>query len=180
LSVIEPTIEEKQKMDEKILLQSIDEMNKEFKRLNSPKNNIHIECNLNIYKDMITKENKHMKKNSVCDSLEYENPFFNANNKSNTYTNIFLTKDNDFESLKANKLSPFISKHSTATNTFSMENNYNSNSCNENFLNQNLINFDEILKLILIGEKGVGKSLFISNMTKEKEGNDLAYKPTQR
>lgn len=49
-----------------------------------------------------------------------------------------------------------MSKNSLDANTLSYE-----NSQMEAIINQNVINFEQILKLIVIGDKSVGKTLFI-------------------
>ena len=71
---------------------------------------------------------------------------------------------------------------STGPGTYSMENSNISNM--EAFLNQNLINFTDILKLIVVGDKSVGKSLFINRFISDSETDDrncgVKYTPTDR
>jgi len=114
--------------------------------------------------------------------IEHNNPCY----KNNTFTQTFLNNDKDdiFNFTNINKFSPHLSKNSTAQNTMSCENSNSTISNIEAFLNQNLINFDDILKFIVIGEKAVGKSLFvnkfISNSNSEFEANmSNKYLPTE-
>ena len=47
----------------------------------------------------------------------------------------------------------------------------------ENFINQNVITYDDSIKLIVLGEKKVGKSLLVQKLI-SKENNEHEYKPT--
>ena len=47
----------------------------------------------------------------------------------------------------------------------------------ENFINQNVITYDDSIKLIVLGEKRVGKSLLVQKLI-SKENYDYEYKPT--
>ena len=77
-----------------------------------------------------------------------------------------------------NKLSSNLSRGSTAVNTLSLENNEAINQI-ESFLSQNLINFDEILKFIVIGDKSTGKSLFVNRFTSGLNSlSNMKYQPT--
>jgi hypothetical protein len=72
------------------------------------------------------------------------------------------------------KISSIFSESSTAANT-NISNNINL----EAFYSQNFINFDDILKVFLIGDKAVGKSLFISKFLNLSE-DENKYAPTER
>jgi ribosome biogenesis GTPase A len=102
-------------------------------------------------------------------------------NENSTLVNKFNFSPDSELNFLAN-ISPILSKMSTGPNTLSLENSDISNM--EAFLNQNLINFEDILKLIVIGDKNVGKSLFInrfiSDVTDDAEGSIYKYTPTER
>jgi hypothetical protein len=164
--MIEPTIEEKQRLDEKELLDTIENMNKNYQKIfNQSKNKENYDPNELEGKEFSMR----------CGSqLEHDlsvNQFSQGIN--------YLDRERD--GLPMN-ISPMISKLSTGPNTLSSENSDFSNM--EAFLNQNLINFEDIIKLIVIGDKSVGKSLFvnkfISDSSDESELNLSKYTPTER
>lgn len=175
-------MEEMVKFEEKKLLDSIDFMNKGMKRVglnfNSyPKENI--DPNTEDY-DMLKSinnpftEKRFTKRSYSLSALENLDESDDSNPRNNSFTNSFLS-ENDIVSSLYNKLSPMISKNSTLSTSNSTE-----NSMTLEIMNKNLINFDEILKFIVIGEKAVGKSLLISKII----SNDTEYKgkyiPTER
>ena len=105
---------------------------------------------------------------------------------------------NKYESQSTNYMSYNSSKNSTFSNSesvlnFDCINNDNShvkaNSLSliktgfpksniENIISQNLIISDEVIKIIIIGEKGVGKTLFINKLCDSKNISQI-YEPTQ-
>jgi hypothetical protein len=64
-----------------------------------------------------------------------------------------------------------LSKYSTEDNTFSF-----GNSQIEAIVSQNFINFEHIFKLIIIGDKAVGKTLFIDRFVSDPNQNKEEYK----
>jgi hypothetical protein len=166
MTIIEPTIEEKQLIDEKELLKTIDNMNRNYQIIfNQSKNKENYDPN-----DLEGKEF------SMCFESQFE-----GNININKFSPGIKFIDGSRDSLSLN-ISPMISKLSTGPNTLSLENSDFSNM--EVFLNQNLINFDDIIKIILIGDKGVGKSLYVNRFTSDsndERGIDLSkYTPTER
>jgi hypothetical protein len=126
MTIIEPSLEEKESQDERELLLSISKMNKEYKEIQNQ-----------------------------------ENPY----NSSYSY-----------ESL--NQISPNKLKDSTSSSTFP-NSGVSFFSDQENFLNQNLISFSDIIKLIVIGDRMVGKTLFVDKLVSNSQ--DVSkYCPTQR
>lgn len=89
----------------------------------------------------------------------------------------------DIQTLK-NKLLPndLISEINISPTTKSTGSNhsddYNPN-FKEFFLNQNIINYDDLLKIVIIGETGVGKSLFVSKLNQSKSSTCNEYCPTK-
>jgi hypothetical protein len=165
MTIIEPTIEEKQLMDEKELLNTIDNMNRNYQIIfNQSKNKENYDPN-----DLEGKEF------STCFGSQFEG---NINKLSSGIKFI----DGSRDSLSMNNISPIISKLSTGPNTLSLENPDFSNM--EVFLNQNLINFDDIIKIIVIGDKGVGKSLYVNRFTLDSSDENCMnlskYVPTER
>lgn len=161
MTIIEPTIEEKQLIDEKELLKTIDNMNRNYQKIfNQSKNKENYDPN-----DLEGKEF------SMCFDSQFEGNI-NVNKFSSGIK--FIDGSRDGNSLSLN-ISPMIS---TGPNT--LENSDFSNM--EVFLNQNLINFDDIIKIIVIGDKGVGKSLYVNRFTSDVERDiDLGkYTPTER
>lgn len=172
----EPSIEEKERMDEKKLYETIETMNLNFRKKSYK----------NSYKE-------NMDPNQVSCSLSYSlaHKFCNEDALGLGFGDESEVVNEPQPELFSpsykceNEISPEASKKSTANNTLSIENSGISNL--EAFVNQNLINFDEILKFILIGDKGVGKSLFVNkyiseeNDSKSEQSRDSTtkYAPTE-
>lgn len=173
MSVIEPTIEEKEKYDESLLLETINTMNQQFKNFYTKKEKDNLNPNLlpSSLDEIDFSINKiSEKKKKAFTQMDLNDLQINSG---------FKMDDVSFSYDPENKLSPTTSKDSTALNTLS--NGYNSHGMSpenmENFLNQNLINFNDILKFLVIGDKSVGKTLFINKFI----NNDFNYMaPTER
>lgn len=91
----------------------------------------------------------------------------------------------DIQTLK-NKILPndLISEINISPTTKSTGSNHSDDSnpnFKEFFLNQNIINYDDLLKIVIIGETGAGKSLFISKLNQSKSStcNTNEYCPTK-
>jgi hypothetical protein len=67
-----------------------------------------------------------------------------------------------------------MSKNSTEANTLSFE-----NSQMEALINQNVIDFEHILKMIVIGDKGVGKTSFIDRFVSDDNHKHKILGPTE-
>ena len=76
----------------------------------------------------------------------------------------------DEDNLKGGKFSKRINNLSLSTLSDEIE-------IDENFINQNVITYDDSIKLIVLGEKRVGKSLLVHKLI-SKEKYDYEYKPT--
>jgi hypothetical protein len=98
-------------------------------------------------------------------------------NQENPYNyKTFHTNSNSYESL--NQISPNKFKDSTSLSTLP-NSGVSFFSDQENFLNQNLISFSDIIKLIVIGDRMVGKTLFVDKLVSNSQ--DVSkYCPTQR
>jgi hypothetical protein len=177
MTIIEPTIEEKQRHDESELLKSIENMNKNFRifrdqNLGKNKDNI-------IYND----EYQGLCGTKLINGYNYmEAPENNIHNNLNSQLlNSEYTEEHFNKFLNYQNISPMISKNSTEPNTLC-----NSDMSNmEAFMSQNLINFQDILKLIVIGDKSVGKTLFVNRFVNDFDSptntNELLkYYPTER
>lgn len=94
--------------------------------------------------------------------------------------------NSDYKSLKNQiSLKDFennINISPTTKSTGSNRSGDNDHNYKEFFLNQNIINYDDLLKIVVIGETAVGKSLFISqlnNHTKTSFNQTNTYCPTK-
>ena len=76
----------------------------------------------------------------------------------------------DEDNLKGGNFSKRINNLSLSTLSDEIE-------IDENFINQNVITYDDSIKLIVLGEKRVGKSLLVQKLI-SKENYDYEYKPT--
>ena len=76
----------------------------------------------------------------------------------------------DEDNLKGGNFSKRINNLSLSTFSDEIE-------IDENFINQNVITYDDSIKLIVLGEKRVGKSLLVQKLI-SKENYDYEYKPT--
>ena len=76
----------------------------------------------------------------------------------------------DEDNLKGGNFSKRINNLSLSTLSDEIE-------IDENFINQNVITYDDCIKLIVLGEKRVGKSLLVQKLI-SKENYDYEYKPT--
>ena len=76
----------------------------------------------------------------------------------------------DEDNLKGGKFSKRINNLSLSTLSDEIE-------IDENFINQNVITYDDSIKLIVLGEKRVGKSLLVQKLI-SKENYYYEYKPT--
>ena len=76
----------------------------------------------------------------------------------------------DEYNLKGGNFSKRINNRSLSTLSDEIE-------IDENFINQNVITYDDSIKLIVLGEKRVGKSLLVQKLI-SKENYDYEYKPT--
>ncbi len=137
--------------------------------------------------DLTNKTVQNNKNLLYIDDNKYSDDYFNklSLQKSNSHKGFFLSetfpeKEN---SQSKNEFSPLENKSSTKPDSISLE---NPNFCNnsEAFLNQNLINYEEVVKIIVIGDKAVGKSLLIKKFVSEKiiENNTWesnSYSPTE-
>ena len=121
MTMIEPTMEEMERLEENQLLETIDTMNKNYQLI----------CNQGKNKENLNPNGRDAKE------LSKRYPSLNKNsalvNKFNFLQN---SPDSELNFLPVN-ISPIISKMSTGPNTLSLENSDISNM--EAFLNQNLI-----------------------------------------
>ncbi len=103
--------------------------------------------------------------------------------KSNSHKGFFLSESfQEKENLLIkSEFSPSVDKNSTRPDSISLDNANYSN--NETFLTQNLINYEEVLKLIVIGDKAVGKSLLVNRFLSDKISDTIresnSYIPTE-
>lgn len=175
MSVIEPTIEEKQRHDESELIKTIENMNKNFR--------IFRDQNLGKNKENTNDEYQGLSGTKlVCGYNYIEAPENNNENNINSqFYNSEFAEENYNRFFNYQNISPMISKNSTEPNTLC-----NSDMSNmEAFMSQNLINFQDILKLIVIGDKSVGKTLFVNRFvndfdTSTETSELLKYNPTER
>ena len=79
-------------------------------------------------------------------------------------------ESSDEDNLKGGNFSKRINNLSLSTLSDEIE-------IDENFINQNVITYDDSIKLIVLGEKRVGKSLLVQKLI-SKENYDYEYKPT--
>ena len=154
LSIIEPTIEEREKEDEINLLGAIENLNKR-KLKNRPERNFDTFSYLENFNSdlqiLISNEALQLKNQDSSSKEEISKDFLNL------------------------KIS--LSKNSTEDNTFSFE-----NSQIEAIVSQNFINFEHIFKLIVIGDKAVGKTLFVDRFVSDrnpKKQENKSYVPTE-
>lgn len=147
MSEIQPTFTEREKIDETILLKSIENMNLNYK-------NYLMENEIN---------------NKDDNSCEY---FGELPLKQNQHRN----KDASITNLIYNSLSPLASNSTqshTTTEELSLTN-------VDAIMSQNLVHFDAVAKLIVIGDKSVGKSLLIERFLSPEVNFDGKYIPTER
>jgi len=104
--------------------------------------------------------------------------------KSNSHKGFFFSDSfSEKEILSKNEFPSIEIKGSTKPDSINLENqNFSVNS--EMFLNQNLITYEEVVKIIVIGDKAVGKSLLVKKFTFDKSiDNNLCenngYAPTE-
>jgi hypothetical protein len=189
-------MEEKERQDESNLLETIDLMNKKFKLLSNNKQSFQVKENMDPNEESEYEVfNSNFNESLIFDSnsidIKFSEKFLSFNEKdadssspqhqkNNSFSNASLMdKESNFNTAKQ---SPLASKISTAPNTLSLENSNISNM--EAFLNQNLINFEHILKFMVIGDKATGKSLFVNRFISEISDMDTvlktSYIPTER
>lgn len=102
--------------------------------------------------------------------------------KSNSHKCLFMAESfSDKENLLSiSESSPLENKISTKSDSIGLEIvNYSNN---EIFSNQNLINYEEVMKLIVIGDKGVGKTLLVNRFVSDRNSDtimDNGYIPTE-
>ena len=82
---------------------------------------------------------------------------------SESKSNFPYVNENSTNKFRLNKNNPFVDIPKTNL---------------ENIINQNLIITDEVIKMIIIGDKGVGKSLFVNKLCEIKNISQN-YEPTQ-
>lgn len=166
---------EKEKLDETLLIKSIEELNKNYKSyitkenfpLKKERENI-----LNIQGGEINDKLKTKRSHSVfCGSYDNDFNFLSLHEKESTCATNYL----------ANNLSPCLNNsNSTGANTFLFHNEELPISSVDTFISQNVISFDAIVKLIVIGDKAVGKSLFTERCLSSDIVLDGIYNPTER
>jgi hypothetical protein len=162
---VEPSIEEKIKDDESKLYAEIEEMNKNYKS----------QTKFTKEKPRDLEEDEEEDHLGACDV--FANKKFSKRSYSVNYeeegspqrTNSFCSSA-FVDKLESLKISPDLSKNCTAST--------GEVSQNDAFVSQNLRKHDDILKLIVLGDKTVGKSLFISKIT--NENCQESYMPTER
>lgn len=118
--------------------------------------------------------NKIQHSSSSEDSYDFANSSEEENEDKNNNNDIDLsaldTNKNSKSTLKKNSSGSDCSFHSSNTlSTFSntiMQDDSNIN-LRESFISQNLIVYDELIKMIVIGSKGAGKTLFIKKIMNE-------------
>jgi hypothetical protein len=173
MTIREPTLSELEQIEEEKLFEVIDTMNASFK--NKDKSQF-MSAISDIYSGcgVINNQNHHSK------MLQEQNNSLLSKSSKRSFS--FDTMENvDFPSINLSlnnkeSLSSMSTMHQSNSTQFSQ----NVNKL-ENIIKQNLIFSEEIVKIILIGDKGVGKSRFIEKMFGEEElRNSLNYQPTTR
>jgi hypothetical protein len=107
--------------------------------------------------------NESFKKSKNSSSEDY-GEYFYLNNKENPDLNSL-----GYENISCMQSETFsLSQKSTMSTE---------NASKDAFFSQNLINFEEILKFVIIGDRAVGKTLFVNKFL-GAESNTSEYKPT--
>jgi len=101
--------------------------------------------------------------------------------KSNSHKNLVSVETLQEKSIILGKNELYLSENNHSTNPDSIALENNNSFYSETFYNQNIINFEEVLKIIVIGDKGVGKSLLVNRLVSEKSSNRISsgYIPTE-
>jgi hypothetical protein len=140
-------------------------INKRFRNHNESSQRIRL-----MSEDLTKKGNANYSLSIINNSNENDNENINklSIHKSNSHKGFFLTESfTDKENLlKNSEFSPIENKNSTKPDSIGLDNTNYSN--HETFLNQNLIDYEEVLKLIVIGDKAVGKTLLVNRFVSDK------------
>jgi hypothetical protein len=185
LSLKEPSLKEMEQIEEEKLLDCLNQMNMSFKCKDKKYfletiNNLYThspELNSNIFKNDNNNENySKIKFNIGKRSLSFDGiDNIEANIKLNMKTNRSkMTK----QSYDTNESS--ISFQSTYFSSFNDNSNSKQNSSLENLITQNLVIADEVLKLLVLGDRAVGKSLLLNQIVNKTAGDYSHYEPTKR
>lgn len=138
--------------------------------------------NINLkYKEQNQALSNHSNKNQQSFSSENSYDFANSSEEENEDKNN-NNDDIDLSALDTNKNSKSTQNKNSNGSDYSF---HSSNTLStfsntvvqdESFISQNLIVYDELIKLIVIGNKGAGKTLFIKKIMNEDTNN--SYIPT--
>ena len=115
--------------------------------------------------------NKNFVINNGIKENESENLFKSPLYKSNSSKTLVSIETLQEKSSILGKNELYLSENNRSTNPDSIALENNNSSYSESFYNQNIINFEEVLKIIVIGDKGVGKSLLVNRLVSEKNNN---------
>lgn len=153
----------------------ISEVNPTEKRKCTPSFDILEETEIELKLSSLKKWMSYKSVDSICNKFESQSTNFMS--------------DNNFES-SFSMIINSINENSNFNSAFSLQENNNSgfsnfsncilpNSNLENILNQNLIISEDVIKIIVVGDKAVGKSFFVNKFC---ENNCISnvYEPTLR
>jgi len=157
-------------------------MNRMNKRLRNQTD--YVQRNRMMSEDLTKRGIANYSLSSMNNSNENDNQNINklSIQKSNSHIGFFFTESfPEKENLLKNyEFSQLENKNSTKPDSIGLENTNYSN--NETFLNQNLINYEEVLKLIVIGDKAVGKTLLVNRFVSDRlddSNQSKGYIPTE-
>jgi hypothetical protein len=189
MTLRELTFEEKQKQEEENLLLYLDNMNKSFKNKNKKE---FVSAVTDLFISNIGKENdgfiNQIQGQSNCQchaqkSLKSKRSHSFDNLEGIEYDFNYKVRKSLRNPSKKQALDPSNedkqSMESSISTNFTFNSMNSSNSKIENLILQNLSMTDETIKLIIIGDKGVGKTILTKKLCSDDIGNLKKYNPTQ-